>query len=492
MTIPVDKSSVTDGNFNEVTNENNAKRKCFDLFDGNTDATGYIFLAIGRGMLVMSNILLSSSLLWLASDAAGCFEDEDTDGRACTKKIYGFVPASFITNVSVFSGLVSAILMPLVGAYVDYTSHRKAIGIIGAAFMTIIQGIQIYTTASTWLAMIILQVIAIVTYQFQIVATFAYLPEIATQVGEEQMVHFSTHFTAIQFAAQSFFLLLMAVVGFIFTPSVVLTGQFSQGLNTVTSLLFFGIGWFKYMSPRPPARDLPKDENLFTIGFKQNWNTVKNIQRYFKKGLRWYFLALCFAEASAASMTTISVIYLNDTLKLDPIQVSIFFLVTLVSCVPGAHFGRLITTKSNPNTSWKINLVYLFVVTTGGLFVVENIPKDYSYIFSFFIGIGLGWFYATENLFFSMCLPNGQEAEFAGFFVYCTQILVWLPPLLFTISLESGLEQKYGLIVASTFFLLAAGVLMFAASWDEIVEEASSGLLAIREVGGSRTHSPDL
>ena len=342
MAIEVDKSSDDDANNgvavkaddnpnDEVTNESKKKCKYCDLFDGNANATGYSVLAMGRGMLVMSNILMSSALLWLASDAAGCFEDEDTEPEACTKEIYGFIPASYITNIAVFSGLASAIMMPVFGAYVDFTSHRKTVGIISAALMIAIQAVQIYTTASTWFAMSILQAVAVVCYQLQMVAIFAYMPEIAREVGEKKMTVFSSHFTAIQFAAQVLFLVVIGVIQSMLKASAVLTAQISQGMNTVTSSIFFGIGWFKYMTPRPPARDLPKDENLFTIGFKQNWNTARNIQRYFKKGLRWYFLALCFAESCR------SFLLVSDLSKIELqrfLTSPLFFPVFLILCEP--------------------------------------------------------------------------------------------------------------------------------------------------------------
>ena len=72
-----------------------------------------------------------------------------------------------------------------------------------------------------------------------------------------------------------------------------------------------------------------------------------------------------------------------------------------------------------------------------------------------------------------MCLPKGQEAELAGFFVYCTQILGWLPPLLFSIMNENGIDQKYGVIITTFGFVVAIGLLSCTAPWDEIVEEAN-------------------
>jgi hypothetical protein len=71
-----------------------------------------------------------------------------------------------------------------------------------------------------------------------------------------------------------------------------------------------------------------------------------------------------------------------------------------------------------------------------------------------------------------MCLPKGQEAELAGFFVYCTQILGWLPPLLFTLLVQNDISQKYGVVVSSFGFAVAIIFLSCTGTWSEIVEEA--------------------
>lgn len=163
---------------------------------------------------------------------------------------------------------------------------------------------------------------------------------------------------------------------------------------------------------------------------------------------------------------------------MDSTQIGIFFLVTLIFTLPGTQLGAFVTRRTNPNTSWKLSMVALLIVLIIGALVLEELPADknyFSYIWGAFVGLMLGWFYPTENLFFSMCLPKGQEAELAGFFVYCTQILAWLPPLLFTILVEANVAQKWGVIVTSFGFFVAICLLMLTGSWDVIVEEAKSG-----------------
>jgi len=192
-----------------------------------------------------------------------------------------------------------------------------------------------------------------------------------------------------------------------------------------------------------------------------------------------------FSEpTAAAAITSVSVVYLDDTLGFNGTQVGIFFLVTLVCTLPGTQLGAWATRRTNPNTSWRLSMIVLLVVLIVGAIALDDIPKSYNnfaYIWGACVGVVLGWFYPTENLFFSMCLPPGQEAELAGFFVYCTQILGWLPPLLFTLLVEADVAQKWGVIVTSFGFLVATVLLTMAAPWDDIVQEAAA--VAVEEVG---------
>lgn len=468
-----DASQPGSSAFNDQTTYATTKRRCcLKCYDGNADANGWSWLAAGRGMMVMANIFISGSILWLASNEAGCFEDgKSTNEGSCNLRVHGFKPSSILTNIATIAGLLSAFFMPIFGAIVDFLPYRRLAGVITAIIITIIQGVQIYTVEDTWLIMAILQGFAAFFYQLQIVSVYAYLPDIAREVGHAKMTRFTSNFTTVQFAAQSFFIVIIAALGITLQASPVAIAQYSQGINTVTCIILFGIGWFKFMTPRPAARTLPVGHNLLFAGFHQNWQTAKDINKKYKAGLRWFFLALVFAEASAAAIITVSVIYLNDTLKLTPTEVSIFFLVTMVGSLPGTEIAFRVTSLTNPNTSWQLSMVALVVVLTAGVLTLDMLPMYCTFIWAFLVGMNLGWFYPTENLFFSSCLPRGQEAECAGFFVWCTQIFGWFPPLLFTIMMEAGVQQKYGAIVTSLLFLVAVGLLRCTGSWQEIIEE---------------------
>jgi MFS-type transporter involved in bile tolerance (Atg22 family) len=75
----------------------------------------------------------------------------------------------------------------------------------------------------------------------------------------------------------------------------------------------------------------------------------------------------------------------------------------------------------------------------------------------------------------SMICPVGQEAELSGFFVFSSNILVWLPPLIFTAMNESGISMQWGLMSLVIFFAFGIGLLSFMDKWENIRSERNNG-----------------
>ena len=99
---------MDDGTTNDEEGAPPTNKKCCtttsrcDVYQDNVDAMGLSWLAIGRGMLIMSNIFLVTSLLWLAKNAAGCemaVPSDTTKADACDKSIHGMKADTFITNI---------------------------------------------------------------------------------------------------------------------------------------------------------------------------------------------------------------------------------------------------------------------------------------------------------------------------------------------------------------------------------------------------------
>ena len=130
-----------------VAAETKEKKPCcgFLSLDGHKEAWGVNFNGIGRGAISMSNVYLANSMILLACREAGGANDE---GTVCIDKrvrIYGQTPATVISNIAAFAPLIAACAMPLIGAIVDFTPHRRMVGVVMAFLLFFISAIQIGT-----------------------------------------------------------------------------------------------------------------------------------------------------------------------------------------------------------------------------------------------------------------------------------------------------------------------------------------------------------
>jgi len=272
---------------------------------------------------------------------------------------------------------------------------------------------------------------------------------------------------------------LVILVATAFGLGDVQSAQMSQGFNVLISGSFLYGGW-RLMPTVPARRTLPEDCSLLKQGFVQVFETAREIQRSYKKGLRWFYLCVIMAEAAAAAFTVVSVVYLDEQIGLSATQIGIFFLVTLVGSPVGAYLATVVTSRTDPKKSWMLSMTLLTIWAAGGAIVLDVYVESQIpvYFWGILIGVFLGWFYSSENLFFSLVLPKGkgQEAELSGFFVYCTQILGWLPPLIFTAMVEANVSQTYAVVAVCMFFPLGIVFLLCSGSWEDILRESGRGI----------------
>jgi len=320
--------------------------------------------------------------------------------------------------------------------------------------------------------MAILQSIAGWLYQVQVLATYAYLPDIGRKVEDHIMTTFTSKFTMLQFTGQAAFLVLVIVLSVALGLNDVVTAQVSQGLNVLILIPGFAIAW--RMMPRvPQRRELSAGKSLITAGFFQNWKTFKGINTHYGKGLRWFLIGNVFASAGADAFTTVSITFLTEILKFSGTEVGLTFFIALIGTLPGSAIATLVSKKTNPITSFKCLLLFFSAVTVAGAFVLHGPEmKMVAYFFALLWGVCLGWFYPTAALIFSLSLPKGQESELTGFWIYSSQIVVWLPPLIFTLMNESGVHMKYGVMSLIIFFLIGFVFVCLMEPWESIREDA--------------------
>ena len=422
----------------------------------------------------MANVFLSSALIYLASEEAGCVDpDKEEIIDNCDNTVRGFRPAALITNIATVSGLLGAFFTPVLGAVIDYTSYRRTVGLATAATAILIQGVQIYTVESTWFVMSILQALAGFAFAIQVLAVYAYLPEIARDVGGAVMNGHTKWFVFIQHVSQILFLLVVIIVGIGLGLDTVESGQAGQILVTVVGTISFTWAWLFCLPECPPRRPLPEGATLWLEGFRQNWRTFQKIRRHYRKGVFWMMLSALVGEAGVTALIPVSITFLTDELKLGGIEVGIVFLFALLASLPGTFVGAWVTSRTSPRESWICNMIVWVLVTFAGAFALHESRAYLAYAFAILWGILLGWYYPVGNLFFSLCVPAGQEAEMTGFLLYMYNALVWLPPVVVSFIVEMDGNTRWGLMSLLIFQGLAIVFLLRSAPWSEVMAEAT-------------------
>ena len=246
----------------------------------------------------MSNVFLSTALIALAKRHVGCNDivEEGEEEEECLGQIYGFRPSSLITIIATISGLLSAFLLPIIGAVVDYTKHRRSAVAIFATLLIAIQAIQIGTVQATWFPMAILQAINGFFYQALTLAAYAYLPEIRSAVGDATMTSYSSKFYMWMFGMEIVYLIVVIGITTVLEADDPLTGRIGQAVDAPLSGFFYALGFY-FFTNKEPKRSLPEGTSLITAGFKQVFVTSKGIIQHYPSTLTWFLLAVVFAEA---------------------------------------------------------------------------------------------------------------------------------------------------------------------------------------------------
>ena len=89
----------------------------------------------------------------LLASQAGC-NGQDT----CRARVYGIRPSSLLPLCGVIGGLTFAVFMPVTGALIDFTPHRRRTGVITVVIVSLVNVLQATLLWSTdsWFAVALL------------------------------------------------------------------------------------------------------------------------------------------------------------------------------------------------------------------------------------------------------------------------------------------------------------------------------------------------
>ncbi|GKY93597.1 hypothetical protein MPSEU_000327100 [Mayamaea pseudoterrestris] len=205
------------------------------------------------------------------------------------------------------------------------------------------------------------------------------------------------------------------------------------------------------------------------------------------RALQCLLASILVSEAASQTLIAVATTYMTYVLRMDANAIGTVFLAVLLCGIFGAKIGAIVATgaanvrrrfmtshgehdsaalTTDPVGSAMCGQVYFCIVTTAACLTLNG-PEDQAYvpIFGGLWGVALGWLSPMQASAFMGLVGNDdngseQRAEMMGVYLLASNLLSWLPALVFTVLNEAGVSMKWGMASLNIYFLIGLGCLI--------------------------------
>jgi UMF1 family MFS transporter len=326
------------------------------------EAWGYIWVLLVRGASWTTWVFTSVAILKYANNSVGCSakgyeiafnstldrfqtEDEadvfesDCEGQIEFLGKY-MTPNTSIPYTASIGAFIGTFTAPIFGSIIDTTSERKLWTFATLFVVWACNAIQIFTSQSNWLAILLLQnFVHRLTWQTHISCVAAFCTEIAE--GEAQIVALQSGGRVIETSAMVLTLFAIVVGSTLagFGDDLGKTASFGQALVTVLTFPFLIICYRRFEDRK--ALNVTTS-NVLTAGFKQLFKTTKLLWKENRSVLQ-YLVGLSFCDAANSNILNLLPVYAVSQLKLE--SPALFTGIAMIMCIPGALLTKQLAMK---------------------------------------------------------------------------------------------------------------------------------------------------
>lgn len=361
---------------------------------------------------------------------------------------------AFFPYMVSLSVLLQVLILPLMGAIVDYTHLKKRLmGVFAyiGAFATM--GLY-FLQGDNYLLGGLLFLIANLSFGASIVCYNAFLPEISSPNERDKV---SSVGWALGYLGGGLLLLLNLIF-------FSMREQFGVDSATAVriSLASAGMWWAIFtllplmkLQNRQPQRKLPPGERYLTVGFKQLGRTLRGLPRYRQTML--FLLAYLLYNDGIQTIIALSAQFGSEELGMTADELPPLFLMVQFVAFFGALFFGYLARWIGAKRAILLSLViwtgvtlyaYSPLLQTGGQFFVLGAV----------IALVLGGSQALSRSLFSQMIPKGQETEYFSLYEVSERGTSWVGPLFFGLAIQFTDSYRVAVLAVGIFFI--AGLIL--------------------------------
>ncbi len=421
----------------------------------------------------IATVLFAPYLISVAERAACGFVTDEGAGRKCTEHLsvlgLGVSPGSLVFYVVTAATIVSALILPVVGAAADRSAKKKNIMAGFAWAGSLSAGLMFFVAGTNWQLGVVLIFLANICLGASLVVYDAILCEIAEPDERDRV---SSRGWALGYLGGG---LLLAV------NLAVVTLHDSLGMSTEmavrVSLLSAAAWWalftivpYRGIRNRAPRAVEREPGGLVRQSFGQLFATLRDMKNY--PTTLTFLLAYLFYNDGIQTVIVSASVYGEKQLGFGTsVLIATILLVQFVAFFGALLFGRLAARLGSHRVIlyglgvWMLVVIVGFFIPAGSLGLFLGLAAA--------IGLVLGGTQALSRSFFSQLIPRGREAEYFSLYQACERGTSWLGTLVFGV-VHQVTDSYRPAILALVVFFAVGGALLYRVDPRRGIEEAGN------------------
>jgi len=357
-------------------------------------------------------------------------------------------PGSLVFYVVTAATIISAVVLPVVGAMADRTPRKKLLmasfAWTGGAFAS---GMFL-VTGTDWQLGAVLLLLANICLGSSLVIYDSILCDIASPDERDEV---SSRGWALGYLGGGLLLAVNLVV-------VLLHGTFGldKALAVRLCLLSAGVWWagftlipYRGIRDRPPVNTLREPGGLVRQSFGQLWATLRGMRAYPVTLL--FLVAYLFFNDGIQTVITAASTYGEKQLGFSTsVLIATILLVQFVAFGGALLFGRIAARWGGYCTILWGLVVWMVIVVTAFVLPAHRLLPFLGLAVS--IGVVLGGTQALSRSFYSQLIPRGREAEYFSLYQACERGTSWLGTLVFGLVHQLSGSYRPAIVALVAFF----------------------------------------
>jgi MFS transporter, UMF1 family len=334
---------------------------------------------------------------------------------------------SLVFYVVTLATVLSAVLLPVVGAVADRTAAKRRLMAGFAWTGALAAGAMFFVTGADWQLGAGLLLVANVCLGASLVVYDAILCEIATPDERDAV---SSRGWALGYLAGALLLSVnLAVVTL--HDSLGLSEGMAVRLSILSAAVWWaGFTWIPYrgLRDRPPLDRVAEPGGLGRQSFGQLRDTLRHLRSY--PVTMTFLLAYLFYNDGIQTVIVSASTYGDKQLGFGTsVLIATILIVQFVAFGGALLFGRLAGSYGSRRTILGGLAVWMLVVCLGYVLPRERIVPFLA--LAVLIGVVLGGTQALSRSLYSQLIPRGREAEYFSLYQACERGTSWLGTLVF-------------------------------------------------------------